>query len=782
MAAVRVLIVENEALVALDLSARLSALGYAVVGTAASGAEALRLVRGLRPDIMLMDIGLDGRQDGIEVVASLSAEDRVPVIYLTGFQDEQQLARARATRPHGFLTKPFSTWELHAAIQMAVEREATEQTLEQFEQRLVIALDALAVSSWELNASDRTLRRLVYRNDRYAPPDLGEVRGWDSFLASTHPADHPRILAALERAFASQGRYEVEFRKLEGSGVRWLRAAGRVIPAKSAGSDRLVAVVQDITQSREVNAALEQRSRALQSEIAHRHITEAELRQSREEFRYLFRNNPLPMWIISRSDHRLLEVNAAAAANYGYAEAEMTGLRLDALMADAEPGALLASLAAAQPSHQTHANCRHRRRDGQVIQVDLFSHALNFDGEPARLMVAQDVTARNVAEEQLRQAQKMQAIGQLTGGVAHDFNNLLSIILGNLELVQERTTADPVIQEMISDALKSVRRGARLTQQLLAFSRQQPLKPQTVEIGHLVSEMSDLLRRALGETVKIEKIIPDSLWKVRVDPNQLENALLNLAVNARDAMPGGGVLTIEAVNKRLDDSYAATSQEVTPGDYVQLAVTDTGTGMSRTVSDRALEPFFTTKPVGQGSGLGLSMVYGFVKQSGGHIKIYSELGRGTTIKLFLPSAHPELASPDEEVTAVSPRSRGETVLVVEDDEAVRHLTVRQLQVLGYRTLEAEDGRSALAQLERTERVDLLFSDVVLPNGQSGPMLARAVTAMRPDMKVLYMSGYTRDAVIHNGVLDPGVRLLTKPFRRDELACMVREALDEEPSP
>jgi signal transduction histidine kinase len=511
----RIMLVEDERIVALHMQQQLSTFGYDVVANVANGTQALQKIEEDQPDLVLMDIHIEGEIDGIDTAARIPPGYHIPVVYLTAYSEEATLERARATKPYGYLLKPFSERELHATIQMVLERSGTEKAL-------------------------------------------------------------------------------------------------------------------------------------------------------------------------------------------------------------------------------------------------------------------------RASEERLRQAQKMEVVGQLAGGVAHDFNNLLAIIYGNLDLLDEALADRPDLRQIVQTTMNAAGRGAALTHQLLAYSRLQPLDPRVLDLGKLAVEMTKLLHRTLGETIEIQTEVPGDLWKTRIDPNQLENALLNLAVNARDAMPNGGKLMIEAQNAILDAAYAEEHLEVAPGRYVMLAVTDTGTGMSKEVARRALEPFFTTKPTGQGTGLGLSMVYGFVKQSKGHLKIYSEEGHGTTVKLYLPAA---TSGQEDSRAAVDPGELpaarpGEVVLVVEDDPMVLRLAVQLLTRFGYQTLEAQDGPEAIAMLERDGRVDLLFTDVVLPKGMSGMVLAREARRRRPELKVLYMSGYTGNAIVHHGVLDKGVHLLTKPFRKIELARKVRQVLDE----
>ncbi|WP_257451406.1 response regulator [Archangium lipolyticum] len=382
---------------------------------------------------------------------------------------------------------------------------------------------------------------------------------------------------------------------------------------------------------------------------------------------------------------------------------------------------------------------------------------------------------RRQTEAALRQAQKMEAVGKLTGGVAHDFNNLLQVIGGNLQLLQREISGSEQAQRRLQTAVGAVERGARLASQLLAFARRQPLEPMALNVGRLVRAMDDLLRRALGEDIALETVIAGGLWNTFADPNQLENVILNLAINARDAMEGEGKLTIEAGNAMLDDHYAQLHSEVTPGQYVMLAVSDTGCGMSPEIMERVFEPFFTTKPEGQGTGLGLSMVYGFVKQTGGHIKIYSEVGHGTTIKIYLPRSF-QAEVQRTEVVSGPIEGGNETILVVEDDAEVRATVVELLSELGYRVLKATDGQSALAVIQSGVPVDLLFTDVVMPGPVRSPELARQAKALLPDLEVLFTSGYTENAIVHGGRLDPGVSLLSKPYRREDLARKLRQLL------
>ncbi len=393
--------------------------------------------------------------------------------------------------------------------------------------------------------------------------------------------------------------------------------------------------------------------------------------------------------------------------------------------------------------------------------------------------VIRDITEERHRDELARQAQKMEAVGRLTGGIAHDFNNLLTIVIGNLDsLGRGLGDAAPRVRRQIEHALAGAQKAAALTGRLLAFSRSQPLAPTTVEANGLVAGMSEILHRTLGETVSVETVLAAGLWRTQVDPNQLENAILNLAINARDAMPDGGMLTIETANAHLDDSYVAANPEATAGQYVLIAVTDTGEGMSPEVKHKVFEPFFTTKPVGVGTGLGLSQVYGFIKQSGGHVAIYSEVGVGTTVKLYLPRT---LSVLDREAghrsPAVAHGGRGECILVVEDEDGVRSFVVETLEDAGYKVFAAADGATALAELNARREIDLLVTDVVLGGSVNGRELHDEALKHRLGLPVLFMTGYTRNAIIHNGRLDEGVHLLTKPFTAGVLLRKVRQMLD-----
>ncbi len=538
MTKTRVMVVENERVDALNLELRLTKLGYEISSLATSGSQALQAIERDKPDVVLMDVDIEGEIDGIETASRIPNAYNIPVIYLTAYSEETTLQRARDTRAYGFLLKPISERELHATIQMVLERRRADTLVRESEQRQ--------------------------------------------------------------------------------------------------------------------EALVQQRTAELREQIAE----------------------------------------------------------------------------------------------------------------------------RAKAEDALRQAQKMEAIGQLTGGIAHDFNNMLQVILGSLALLQKslRLGRGQDADRLINSAMASANRAAGLTHRLLAFSRRQPLSPTVVDANHLIATMSDMVRQTVGEIIGVKLFPTVPLWAIRCDINQLESSILNLVINARDAMPEGGRLTIETENTSLGVGLAA-QMDLPPGNYVCISVSDSGTGMPPDVLAQAFDPFFTTKPTGAGTGLGLSMIYGFARQSEGYAKIYSEIGHGTTVKVYLPrfeGAHPTAKA--ESLDDGASTCDGETILVVEDEAVVRSLVVEVLRTLGYSALEAADGPSGLTILQSSQRIDLLITDIGLP-GLNGRQLADSARARRAGLKVLFMTGYTENAAAANGYLEPGVELITKPFAIDALTTRIRKMIE-----
>ena len=589
-----------------------------------------------------------------------------------------------------------------------------------------------------------------------------------TFDTLTHPDDRSSTRDRVTQLFNGEiERVTIEKRNIRPDGsIVWVSVTSTIKRDVSRKPVYMISVVVDISARK----AVEQR-----------------LQQSEARYRELI--DVLPNGIIVHVDGRIAFANPAAARLLGAEAPELLhGMRaLDILHPDEHA-------AAAQNIKDTlsgkidyrAANVAVDRRvicfDGSEKIAELTAIPIGFDGKPGLLIAGTDISERKQAEAerraleaQLRQLQKMEAIGNLTGGIAHDFNNLLTVVLGNLELVQEQVPPDDTIAKRVAAAVAAAHRGADLTHRLLAFSRQQPLQPTRIAVPAQLAEALPMLVRTLGSTIAVEADLAADTWPVDVDASQLDNAVLNLAINARDAMPDGGRLSIASRNVVIDEHDAAEA-EMPPGDYVRIAVRDTGTGMPEHVRERVFDPFFTTKPVGKGTGLGLSMVYGFVKQSGGHVSIESVVGRGTEVALLLPRAGNALALPGEQPVQVSTDSGGETILVVEDDPGLRSLAVTMLSGFGYDVLAAASGAEGFMLLTAHPEVDLLFSDVMLADGMNGAELGRRARELRPDLRILYTTGYTQDAFSASEIEQEGFLLLHKPYRRLQLGEMVRLAL------
>jgi PAS domain S-box-containing protein len=599
--------------------------------------------------------------------------------------------------------------------------------------------------------------------------------------------DVPKLRAAIEAAIIS-GDYYVELRVRHPDGsIHWLAGKGRT-KADDSGTPRwLFGSYFEITDRKALDARLLAVNEALEARIEERarqlQARSAELSESENRFRLLVEAATDYAIFMLDPNGKVISWNPGAQRIKGYAADEIVGEHFSRFYTDEDRrnGVPARMLALAMQNGKCETEGWRVRKDGTVFWANVVIAAIRDRAGDLLgfAKITRDLTERRNSEERMRQAQKMEAIGQLTGGVAHDFNNLLTVVSGNIETIVRRLPETATeLTRPANAALRGAIRAAVLTQRLLAFARRQALEPAALSINELITGMSQMVRRTLGENVAIETVLNAGLWSAFVDANQLESAVLNLAINARDAMPDGGNLTIETANVYFDDDYAA-SADVSPGQYVGLFVSDTGTGMTADTLSKAFDPFFTTKEIGQGTGLGLSQVYGFIRQSGGHVKIYSEVGAGTTLKLYLPRHHDSGNMTDNQPAPQPiPRANEETILVAEDDPDVRNFTVEMLRELGYRVLEAPEGHTALRLLDANREIVLLFTDVGLPGGMNGRQLADEAKRRRPDLKILFTSGYARNAIVHHGRLDPGVELLVKPFTFAALAAKIRRVLDE----
>jgi PAS domain S-box-containing protein len=927
-AGVRILIVEDEIIIARELEARLEGMGHGVAGIAASGQEALALAEETRPDLVLMDIVLKGDIDGIEAAAEIRRRFHLPVIFISAYADRDTLARAKITQPFAYIVKPFSERELAANIEMALYRHGMETRLRKLERwfaaameqvpEAVIAADragritvlnraAEDITAWSKEeALGRCLAevvrlvggdglplalealeegplvclaneaRLLDRSGREIPVDssisfVRDVRGRHTgtvaIVRDVSGQRHTALMAlnrdvalAATQALTLRGMLQLcaesivrnlnaAFARvwtLDASGTTLLLQAsaglythldgphsrvpvgkwkiGRIaeqrrphltndVPhdplisdpdwAREEGmtafagyplllDDRVLGVLAMFSRhelpatvvdalgsvSRSVAVAVERK----QSEESLRAAQEA-LQESENRLRQIAETSSAVLWL---RDARAMECLYVSSAYEALWRRSCQSLYEDSaswtapIHPDDLPG-VRDDLARAVEGESVVLRFRLVHADGVTRFIE--DHCLPIrgpDGEVVRLAgYAEDVTERHLLEDQYRHAQKMEAVGQLAGGVAHDFNNLLTVINGCSEIVLQAPGLDSATRDLIAEIGHAGQRAAGLTRQLLAFSRKQVLAPRLLNLNALVREQENLLRRLIGEDVQLTTLLHPDVEEVKADRGQLEQVIANLAVNARHAMPKGGQLTIETANVELDESYVASHADVAAGEYVLLAVSDTGCGMSPEIRERIFEPFFTTKGPTEGTGLGLATAYGIVKQSGGHIAAYSEVDMGTTFKVYLPRM--KGLQPAEPVVKTAPRptpTGSETILLVEDEDAVRAIARHVLTGCGYQVLDAASGVEALRCSRRHDGpIHLLITDVVMPE-ITGRALAQELVGERPDIRVLYMSGYTDDAVIRHGVLHAETPFLQKPFMPQALAAKVRDVLNQ----
>lgn len=736
-------------------------------------------------DVVLADYSLpdfDGLA-ALDVVRERCPE--MPFIFVSGVVGEEFAINALRRGATDYVMKRGLS-RLPAAVDRAVaearerqDRLRAEQALRISETSAQLAIETAGLGRWEFDPKTGSFDLDARCRELFGlAPDV--VANQAAFLKSCHNADRPRIETIFHQTLnaANASNIATEFRIIRAGDAqeRWVSLSGRAF--HDGGScTRLIGIVNDITERKQAEAALQDLNQTLTLRVAHKTAERDHLWQLSKD-----------LMAVMTPVGALIEVNPAWQASLGHGTSEVIGEHLAKFAHPDDAFTVQQAMTLAAQENQRPFECRFVCRDGQTRWVS-WSTAL---GHGCIYAVGRDITEDKVAQAQLgeaqealRQAQKMEAVGQLTGGLAHDFNNLLQIVVGNIETLQRKLPPNlDRLRRAADHAMAGAQRATNLTQHLLAFSRKQPLNPRPVAVNRLVAGMSEMIQRTLGELILVETGLSPELRHVEIDSNQLEIALLNLAVNARDAMPDGGQLVIETFNLDLRDAPHSTVENLPRAEYVVINVRDTGTGMSPEVLARAFEPFFTTKSVGQGTGLGLSQVYGFVRQSGGQVRITSANGAGTSIRIYLPAARPDAQVPEDDTQCASALAADrETILIVEDDPDVRAFTVETVRELGYDVLEARDGVNALNVLRQTPAgdIDLLFSDVVLPGGMNGQQLAQQAVVLHPRLKVLFATGYARDVIVHHGRVDPGVELITKPFAFDDLAARIRSVLDGQDS-
>jgi PAS domain S-box-containing protein len=802
----RVLVVEDERIVALDIQSRLRELGYDVPVTVATGERAIRKAEELRPNLVLMDIRLAGEMDGVEAAQHIRAHFNIPVIYLTAYADVSTLERAKITEPFGYILKPFEERELHTAIEMALYRHEMETKLkahaadlERANRRLSLINKVIAASADALEP--QLIIKIVCRElaqvldvpyaaaalldeEKVTARVVGEFEV-DSQMrtlnATLHVAGTPLIQYLLEH---QEPLVVMDFHKdprlaslrdlVRQRGIFSLLLLPLVVGGEVVGGLGLVAAERRHFSAEDVQLAWSVTGQ-LAGALARiwlneeRHRLDAAIEQTAEGV------------IITDTQGTIVYVNPAFERITGYNCTEVVGQNPRVLKSGKQDAAVYEDLwSHLEAGEMWQGRLVNRKKDGTFYTAEAtITPVHNGRGRVVNYVsVQRDVTHELQLEEQYRQALKMEAVGRLAAGIAHDFNNLLTAINGYAMLMEmELGEGDPV-RRMAKNIVGAGERAAELTRQLLAFSRKQVIDPMVLSLNEVVANMIDMLQRTIGEHIEFQLDLASDLWLTKVDPVQIERVIVNLAVNARDAMLDGGRLILRTANVTIKEPIIAYDLESQPGEYTVLSVLDTGIGMSKEVKAHLFEPFFTTKEVGQGTGLGLATVYGIVKQSEGTICLHSVEGQGTTFEMYFPRI--EEAAPV--TTEVAPaedtvRSGKETILLVEDNEAVRDLAYRVLKRQGYTLLQAEDGQQA-RQLAASHRgsIHLLLTDVIMPN-MNGRTLADYMVDMWPELRVLYMSGYTDDAIAYHGVLDEGVDFLPKPFRPADLARKVRTVLD-----
>jgi two-component system cell cycle sensor histidine kinase/response regulator CckA len=744
----QILVVEDEVIVAKDIERSLTALGYEVIGRAGTAEDAVQRARAGRPDLILMDIRLPGKLDGVGAAAIIHDELHIPVIFLSAFNDGETVGRAKATQPFGYIVKPFNEGELRCAIELALYKFQADATLRKRERLMTTTLRSIGDGVVTTNA-----RQEITSLNRVAE----KLTGWSGEDACG------RKLAEIMRLEDEDTGTAVESplrEAMEARGVTYLRDRVRLIgKCGSVAIDDSAAAIVDDDQL--LGGVLVFR------DVTARREAEESVRRLEAKYRLLFENAADGLFLLSL-EGALLETNRRAEEIHGARREELIGQRFFTF--------LLPQLT--REGFIKADGVEIARPDGARRIVDLTASVVGLGEDKVILAIERDVTEETQLGEQIRQYQRMESIAQLTASVAHDFNNVLAVILANSHCLLKSLDASDPNREIAAEIQEAGQRGASLTGQLLAFSRRQVLKREVVNLNDVVHNVEKMLLRLIGADIELSFLPDAALALGTADAGQLAQEIMNLVINARDAMPRGGKIRLETSNVELDGQYAADHLEVVPGHYVMLAVSDTGTGMDAATKRRVFEPFFTTKERGKGTGLGLSTCYGIVKQSGGSICLYSEPGEGTVFKVYLPRSEGTVGEAARGAPAVQGCQRGtETILLVDDDPGVRKVVARILEERGYRVVVASDGTEAVRlAFSQVGSIHLLLSDVIIP-GASGLELLKNVRAHSPAARVLFMSGYTDHPVLREDVLQPQIDFLQKPFTPDGLAGKVRAVLD-----
>ncbi len=816
----RILIVEDELIVAEDLKEVIEGLGYEVVGIADTGADAIAQAMQLKPDLMMSDIRLRGAMNGIEAAQQIGAQIDLPVVFLSAFADGETLAHVKQVNPYGYLVKPFKEQELHTTIEVALHKHGVESQMRSLQGQLQYKVEELEASEVQvrklLRAVEQSPASVLMTNTEgvieYVNDSFSEITGYareevfgknPNMLQSGH--HEPLFYAQLWNAIKAGEQWHGEFcNRRKGGELYWVSASISPVRDTAGEVTHFVAIEVDITQDKV----------RINRERAERLVREAVWGMEKAE------DIENVLSAFGAALHLMQIRYGAYGINIVEGEGEVWEVRRYTQKADGEhwsktfsedvENLIVQMWQEGEVCYRRDLDSEDRYGERKVLAADFgavrsvidipFSRgtiALN-SGEKNAFSSSQIADLQGLAQvleegfnrvedladlertrTQLYQAQKMEAIGQLAGGVAHDFNNMISVVSGYCQLLSKGLDRDSNLYQCLQEIDKSASKASNLVRQLLVFSRRQAIQPQILDLNQVVAEMDRMLGRLIGEDAQLETRLDADLPKVNADPSQLEQVILNLVVNARDAMPDGGQLTIETANALLDASYCRLHSGVAAGNYVLLAVSDTGTGMSAETIEHIFEPFFSTKEEGKGTGLGLATVYGIVKQSGGHIHVYSEEGIGTTFKIYLPITEEvgRAAAVPAPGDADHALGGNESILLVEDDDTVLRLVHTILADTGYAVSAVQDVNEALRLAAGEQPFDLLLTDVVMPV-MNGVDLSKRLCQLRPDLKVIYMSGYADQAIHRNGMIDPDVNFISKPFTLEELLHKVREGLDK----